>query len=206
MIPIKIQCGCGQRYAFDIEPAQGQMPYTVACPTCGIDGTQAANQFLVQTNGAQFATATLPEPVSAPLPRNPGRPAPNKEIDLIQVTHEARAKTMWGDEQPDVVKFLMLKGLPTKEAQKLAQALFAERATTIRGTGVMKIVTGVGLMCVPVATFFTFIAMGFKSIPNMPLKLLGFAGAIGLWGAYRTLKGTIMFFAPKSEPGDVSSQ
>jgi hypothetical protein len=29
---------------------------------------------------------------------------------------------------------------------------------------------------------------------------------VGLWGTWKVLKGTIMFSAPKSEPGDVAEQ
>ncbi len=62
MIPIKIQCGCGQRYAFDIEPVNGRMTSTVACPVCGVDGTAAANEMIAQS------LATQPEaPPSPPL-------------------------------------------------------------------------------------------------------------------------------------------
>ena len=46
MMPIKIQCGCGQRYAFDIEPFCGHMPCPVNCPICGADGTSAANEVI----------------------------------------------------------------------------------------------------------------------------------------------------------------
>lgn len=46
MIPVKIQCGCGQRYAFDIEPLCGRMPSSVTCPVCGADGTGAANEVI----------------------------------------------------------------------------------------------------------------------------------------------------------------
>jgi hypothetical protein len=49
MMPVKIQCGCGQRYAFDIEPVCGRMPDRVACPVCGADGTSAANQLIAYT-------------------------------------------------------------------------------------------------------------------------------------------------------------
>ena len=45
-MPIKIQCGCGQRYAFDIEPFCGHMPCPVNCPICGADGTSAANEVI----------------------------------------------------------------------------------------------------------------------------------------------------------------
>ena len=56
MIPIKIQCGCGQRYAFDVEPVDGVMPSPVACPICGADGTTAANEIIA---------GILPSPVAA---------------------------------------------------------------------------------------------------------------------------------------------
>lgn len=48
MIPVKIYCACGQKYAFDVQPSDNQMPVTVACPACGRDGTEEANQFLVK--------------------------------------------------------------------------------------------------------------------------------------------------------------
>ena len=49
MIPVKIQCGCGQRYAFDIEPVCGRMLGRVACPVCGMDGTRTANEIIAFT-------------------------------------------------------------------------------------------------------------------------------------------------------------
>jgi hypothetical protein len=58
MIPIKIQCPCGQKYAFEIEPVGGRMPSPVACPVCGADGTAAANQLIAQHLPAQAAPAS----------------------------------------------------------------------------------------------------------------------------------------------------
>ena len=43
MIPIKIQCGCGQRYAFDAEPV------------CGEDGTTTANEVIAFTLANQMS-------------------------------------------------------------------------------------------------------------------------------------------------------
>jgi hypothetical protein len=54
MMPIKIQCGCGQRYAFDTEPVCGRMPARVACPICGEDGTNAANEAIAFTITAEL--------------------------------------------------------------------------------------------------------------------------------------------------------
>lgn len=60
MIPIKIQCVCGQRFAFDVEPLNGRMPSAVACPVCGADGTAAANQVIAQSLTAQPVLAAAP--------------------------------------------------------------------------------------------------------------------------------------------------
>ena len=49
MMPVKIQCSCGQRYVFDIEPVCGRMPGRVACPVCGMDGTRVANEIIAFT-------------------------------------------------------------------------------------------------------------------------------------------------------------
>lgn len=45
---LKLVCYCGQKYKFDVEPANGRMPFTVTCPICGRDGTLLANDMLAQ--------------------------------------------------------------------------------------------------------------------------------------------------------------
>src|SRR5262245_6002850 len=120
MIPIKIQCGCGQRYAFDVEAVGGRMPYGVACPVCGVDGTGAANDYLAQTltlppavpipapspappsaaSGIPLRVSVAPTaapavhlaaaPASAPTQRGAASHIPR--VDRAQVEHEARAK------------------------------------------------------------------------------------------------------------------
>jgi hypothetical protein len=64
---IKVQCDCGQKYKFDVEPLHGQMPFTVNCPVCGKDGTSRANVLLQQL---------LPPPpiVTAAVPLSPPPP------------------------------------------------------------------------------------------------------------------------------------
>jgi hypothetical protein len=63
MVPVKIECECGQNYAFDVEPVNGKMPSAVACPGCGADGTPAANDFIAQ----QFPSAATAVPNPAPM-------------------------------------------------------------------------------------------------------------------------------------------
>ena len=60
MIPVKIYCACGQKYAFEVEPRDGWMPVTVACPVCQRDGTADANQFLARI--LKGKTQPLPPP------------------------------------------------------------------------------------------------------------------------------------------------
>jgi uncharacterized protein YxjI len=68
MITVKILCGCGQKYAFDVEPYNGRMPAAVQCPICKADGTAAANDILART--------LPPVPVAAPAPVRSLQPAP----------------------------------------------------------------------------------------------------------------------------------
>ncbi len=49
---IKIECACGTRYSFDVEPQNGRMPFPVHCPNCKGDGTDAANEIIAQTAAA----------------------------------------------------------------------------------------------------------------------------------------------------------
>jgi hypothetical protein len=223
MTAVKIQCGCGQKYAFEVEAVAGRMPAAVACPVCGADGTQAANMALAQSIPAQgnparpvvhmasapgsslrvaaptFQVEANPSAVPTAAPRGPGMRAP--QTDRTQAEHEARAKISWGDEPNEVVKFLMIQGFSYEEANATVNGLFVERAKAIRRNGVKKIFIGAGLMCLPIITFLVCLAVGY-----LPLKLLGATVVVGLWGAWMVLKGIIMMVAPKSEPGDVAEQ
>lgn len=63
MIELKVQCDCGQKYKFDVEPVNNQMPFRVNCPICGADGTARANALL---QAQAPAMAAPPVPVGAP--------------------------------------------------------------------------------------------------------------------------------------------
>ena len=59
-IPIKIFCTCGQKYAFEVHPQDGQMPVPVACPACKRDGTEDANRIITRILNGK--TQPLPPP------------------------------------------------------------------------------------------------------------------------------------------------
>lgn len=68
---MKLVCDCGQKYKFEVEPVNGQMPMTVNCPVCGADGTTAANGVLSQRLSEspaplRMAVTAPPAPASAP--------------------------------------------------------------------------------------------------------------------------------------------
>ena len=77
MMPIKIRCGCGQKYAFDVEPVDGAMGYAVLCPVCGVDGTAVANELIAERLVAISPPAAMlrigrhaPLAGAPPVPRN----------------------------------------------------------------------------------------------------------------------------------------
>jgi hypothetical protein len=211
MMPIKIECECGQRYAFEVEPVNGRMPSSVACPVCGADGTTAANEIIAQ-QFAPVATALpsapmnssrirLASPTTTVAPR-PTRPDPRLGlVDRAQAEHEARAKAMWGDSPEQVRSYLMIQGFGHEEASSLVKMVFHERAAAVRANGIRKITIGAGMMCVPVIALIVFLFVGV-----IPLKLFAVTIMIGLWGVWLVINGILMTIAPKSERGDVANQ
>jgi hypothetical protein len=246
MVPVKIECECGQRYAFDVEPVDGRMPAAIACPTCGADGTPAANESITR----HFATAApitpmirmispAPAPIApvtppiAPVPTAPiaraaapssiqpmrlsvsATPAarsapppstsrPDPRLGLVgreQAEHEARAKAMWGDPPEQITSYLMVQGYNREEAMELTKALVKERTSAVRANGIRKMIIGFGLIWVPVIALIVFLSIHF-----IPVKLMGAAILVGVYGAYLLLRGFLMAVAPKSEKGDVADQ
>jgi hypothetical protein len=179
------------------------MPSTVACPACGVDGTAAANAALAQSAAAQTAVAAPNAPglhlaapadsESAPAPAaTRRRPALlSGQVDRPQAIAEAKAK----------ISYLRMQDFSAEEAKELVDEMFQERAATIRGNGIQKIVVGCGLICVPIVSLLIFLAMGF-----IPLKIFAVTIMVGLYGVWLVLKGSFMVLAPKSEAGDVAEQ
>ncbi|HTV61306.1 MAG TPA: hypothetical protein VMH30_01920 [Verrucomicrobiae bacterium] len=208
MMPIKIECGCGQHYAFDVEPANGRMPSPVACPACGADGTSIANEIIAGWLAQPvIAAAASPTTLRVTVSSGPVTPAAVRrnvlpgQVSRTQAETEAKAKALWGDSQEEVTKYLMMQGFSFQEASEVAQAAFKERAAAVRADGIHKIFKGLGLMCVPVAALILFL-----SIRVVPIKLMAIAVAVGLWGVWLAISGLLMALAPKSEKGDINDK
>lgn len=101
---IKVQCGCGARYSFEVEPQNGAMPFAVNCPACNADGTAAANQVIAQTPAAEppaaprlrmQAAAPTVQTAPAPLPVAP-LPTAAAAANLQKLKAEARQTKIFG--------------------------------------------------------------------------------------------------------------
>jgi len=56
---IKVQCPCGTRFEFEVEPVNGRMPMPINCPSCGADATGLAND-IIRQQSASAAPASAP--------------------------------------------------------------------------------------------------------------------------------------------------
>ena len=80
---VKIQCDCGTRFAFDVEPVNGRMPVKINCPGCGEDRTGQANEVIRQQLVA--AAAPVPPVVAPPVPILQEAPAPVRQPMRVAV-------------------------------------------------------------------------------------------------------------------------
>jgi hypothetical protein len=88
MVLIKIQCDCGQKYAFDVEPVNGRMPSPITCPACGVDGTVSANDTI-----ARHMASVTPIVTGVPIRITPIAlvPAPEASIAPVAVAASSPA-------------------------------------------------------------------------------------------------------------------
>jgi hypothetical protein len=95
----------------------------------------------------------------------------------------------------------MVQRFTAQEAKDMVGEMFKERFVTVRKTGVRKIITGSGLMCVPVIGFLFFLHIGL-----IPMKTMAILVMVGLYGFWLLINGVIALVAPKMESGDVAEQ
>ncbi len=62
---VKIECSCGQRFGFDVEPENGHMPMSLACPSCNADLTAVADADIARQ--LALAVPTAPQPTQGPV-------------------------------------------------------------------------------------------------------------------------------------------
>jgi len=93
-LTLKIECQCGTRYKFDVEPVDGRMPMEVFCPHCGADGTDEANRQIEDQMGKKSGTpkVEVPKPfkaeVAKPVLKMPGTRPPQNTVTLPPEVHK----------------------------------------------------------------------------------------------------------------------
>ena len=122
-------------------------------------------------------------------------------MNLEKIETDARAKIFWGESPESVLSELQSKGLGSREALEMIEAIKKERQASIRSAGITKIIVGGLLLIVPVAAYFFFYA-----VRIIPLKLFGFTIAIGAYGVWKLINGTMNVFFPGAESGDLSDR
>ena len=121
-IPVKIICGCGQKYAFDVYPVNDRMPAPVRCPVCGLDGTAAANEVIA------LALKPAPAPLSL-RPHSLPNPPP-----LETASGEAiwRQRALEAERRAEQAQAVARAGLAPHLAQAVKEAVVQELAAQRR--------------------------------------------------------------------------
>src|ERR1041385_1350316 len=223
-VSIKIECECGQGYAFEVEPVNGRVPSAVTCPACGADGTAAANAFLERSLQADPSALvpTAAAPLRVKLSVSPGSsaaPATSAsargadrdrygatlmpgQTTRIQAQHEARAKMLWGDPPLQVLAYLLSQGFSREDASELVQEFLKERMRTIRIKGIKYVSIDIVLFGVPAVAFLNYSLGG--RLPRS--RAIGFLAVVGLFGVGLLIKGIGLLLSPKSHSGDASEE
>ncbi len=172
---LKLECGCGQRFAFDVQPVDGQMPMAVNCPGCGSDSTSAANAILAKIFAPQ--TPLVASADSAPPPvKKPG-------LQFSRTTHNAAATPAPSVTPP------ALPPLPANSAKAAQPALVTSKPARKGfpefnlGLGILGALLGAGLG--------VGLMLGFAMLTGVKFPLLGVGiGALTGWGARLMFRGT----------------
>lgn len=232
MIPIKIECGCGQHYAFDVEPVNGRMPSVVACPACGTDGTGAANDIIARHLPAQPAASPIrliesPNPVrlAVATPAAPSAPAtPAVALAVPASARPSAATVTRRDPRFGIVdrsqaeheaRAKVMWGDSQQEVIQylMMQGFSVPEASELVGTMFQeraKTIRANGIRKVIIGTGLICVPLialvFFLSIGIIPMKIFALTIMVGLYGLWLFVNGLLMAIAPKSERGDINDK
>ncbi len=71
---VKVQCPCGTRFEFEVEPVNDRMPVAINCPSCGAEATELANAVIRQQSQAA-PPASIPVAPAIAIAQRPAAPA-----------------------------------------------------------------------------------------------------------------------------------
>src|SRR5579859_339265 len=122
IVPVKIVCSCGQKYAFDVYPLNGCMPSPIKCPVCGVDGTAVANEIIA------IALKAQPSPLIL-RPRSLTQQAPAAEVTPVNAEVETwRKRAFDAERRADQAQAAARASLAPHLAQMLKETVVQELA------------------------------------------------------------------------------
>jgi hypothetical protein len=159
---LKLVCDCGQKFKFEVEPVNGELPLSINCPSCGTDATVKANAALTQTS----VLATTPTVAAAPR---------------LQIIREAAPSVAVAMPPPPVAAPARIS--PAPPPMRIPVTTTPTKGEFNLGLGILGAFLGAGL---GVALMYGFYALaGFR----FPLLGVGI-GALTGYGAKLLFKGT----------------
>ena len=126
IVPVKIRCGCGQKYSFDVYPLNGRMPAAVKCPVCGADGTAVADEVIALALKAQSPTLAL-RPRSLASDPSPAETAQSQAEMAIW-----RQRALEAERRAEVAQAAARASLEPHLVQVLKETVVRELATQRR--------------------------------------------------------------------------
>jgi hypothetical protein len=187
---LKLRCHCGQKFKFDLEPFNGRMPFAVSCPSCGTDGTEAANVVLSQMF-PQAAPAPIAVPAVLAIPISTASPS------ALRVNYEAPAAVAPPMmPPPEPARYIQKSAMPTAKP-RLQGNIFLGALGAFLGAAM-----GVGIILgFAYAMHFTLSAMviliGLLSGAGARIMYRGSDSSLGGIAAFITFVasgGTLFFF------------
>ncbi len=159
---LKLVCDCGQKFKFDVEPVNGEVPFSIICPSCGTDATVKANAVLAQTS----VSASTPAVTAAPR---------------LQINREATASVAVAMPPPPVATPSRISPAPSPMRVPVATA--PAKGEFNLGLGILGAFLGAGLG--------VGLMYGFYALAGFRFPLLGVGiGALTGYGAKLLFKGT----------------
>jgi hypothetical protein len=192
MIELKVHCDCGQKYKFDVEPVNGRMPFTVACPICQRDGTAKANEMLQQMSvfrPVADAPAAGPAPaVPPPIPVLPAAPLPTRAATgRLRLDVSAAVAPRSAPASPPLATAMAVTLPPTSGRPRAALGNAVEAKTQSSfGMGILG--AAIGALVGSILYFLIFRETALHGSGFRSLLALGVGGLAG-WGANLLGKG-----------------
>jgi hypothetical protein len=97
---VKVQCPCGTRFEFEVEPVNGRMPVAINCPVCNADATELANAIIRQQSAATPPVGIAAAPVMPPSPAAPPPPPAPPASSGLRIAKSAHAPATGGASVP----------------------------------------------------------------------------------------------------------